>query len=70
MLKRGLRMLVRFYQMAISPYLPGACRFVPTCSEYALEALERYGAAKAMYLIFRRVLRCHPWGGKGYDPVP
>ena len=62
--------LIRFYQLAISPYLPGACRYLPTCSQYGLDALARHGFAKGLYLTFRRILRCHPWGGGGYDPVP
>jgi uncharacterized protein len=67
---RVLKALVRGYQMAVSPYLPRACRFVPTCSQYALEALDRYGAAKGLYLAVRRILRCHPFHKGGYDPVP
>lgn len=67
----GLLMaLVRGYQVAISPLLPAACRYVPTCSSYALEALQRYGAAKGSWLAFRRILRCHPLHSGGYDPVP
>lgn len=62
--------LVRFYRAAISPWTPAACRYVPTCSAYAVEALERHGAARGFWLAVRRVGRCHPWGGQGYDPVP
>ncbi|WP_083377643.1 membrane protein insertion efficiency factor YidD [Millionella massiliensis] len=62
--------LIRFYQAAISPLLPNACRFTPTCSQYALEAFCKYGPFKGFYLTVRRLLRCHPWGGSGYDPVP
>ena len=62
--------LIRFYQLAVSPLLPGACRFTPTCSQYALEAFRKYGPVKGLYLTVRRLLRCHPWGGSGYDPVP
>ena len=62
--------LIRFYQLAISPYLPNTCRYQPTCSQYGLEALARHGLAKGLYLTFRRVFRCHPWGRGGYDPVP
>jgi putative membrane protein insertion efficiency factor len=62
--------LVRGYQIAISPLLPSACRYVPTCSSYALEALQRHGAAKGSWLAFRRILRCHPLHAGGYDPVP
>ncbi|MGN0092657.1 MAG: membrane protein insertion efficiency factor YidD [Alistipes sp.] len=62
--------LVRFYQICISPLTPPACRFTPTCSQYALEALRRYGALKGSWLAIKRIARCHPWGGSGYDPVP
>lgn len=65
-----LVMLIRFYQVAISPFTPAACRFYPTCSSYGLEALRRHGPIKGMYLTVRRILRCNPWGGSGYDPVP
>ncbi|MBN1844908.1 MAG: membrane protein insertion efficiency factor YidD [Sedimentisphaerales bacterium] len=61
---------VRLYQLAVSPYLPNACRYVPTCSGYALEALERHGFWKGAYLAIRRLLRCHPGRRGGYDPVP
>lgn len=61
---------IRFYQRYISPMLPPACRFTPTCSQYAIEAIEKYGIFKGLYLAIRRILRCHPWGGSGYDPVP
>jgi putative membrane protein insertion efficiency factor len=61
---------IRFYQKGISPLLPRSCRFYPTCSEYALEALERFGAFKGLYLALRRLLRCHPFQRGGYDPVP
>ena len=59
-----------FYREAISPYLPHVCRYRPSCSIYALEALERHGVLKGFYLAARRILRCHPWGRWGYDPVP
>jgi uncharacterized protein len=62
--------LIGFYQRAISPLLPPACRYQPSCSAYAKEAIARYGAAKGGYLAARRILRCHPFGGHGYDPVP
>ena len=62
--------LVRFYQVCISPLKPPSCRFIPTCSQYALEALRKYGPFKGSWLALRRILRCHPWGGSGYDPVP
>ena len=66
----GVKGVVRFYQLAISPYLPASCRYLPTCSDYALEALGRYGLIKGVYLTGRRLLRCHPWCRGGYDPVP
>ena len=62
--------LVRFYQVCISPLKPPTCRFTPTCSAYALEAFRKHGPFKGLYLTVRRLLRCHPWGGSGYDPVP
>ena len=62
--------LVRFYQVCISPLKPASCRFTPTCSQYALEALRKYGPFKGSWLALRRILRCHPGGGSGYDPVP
>ena len=61
---------IRFYQKSISPLTPPSCRFTPTCSQYAIEALRKHGPFKGMYLAVRRILRCHPWGGSGYDPVP
>lgn len=63
-------LLVRFYQVAISPLKPPTCRFSPTCSTYALEALKKYGLLKGGRLALSRIMRCHPWGGSGYDPVP
>lgn len=65
-----LRGVVRGYQYLISPWLPSSCRYQPTCSEYALEALSRHGALYGSWLTLRRLLRCHPWGGHGIDPVP
>lgn len=61
---------VYFYKYCISPLKPPSCRFTPTCSEYAVQALKKYGLVKGLYLAVRRILRCHPWGGSGYDPVP
>ena len=61
---------IRFYQRYISPLSPPACRFTPTCSQYALEAFRKYGPLKGFWLSLKRILRCHPWGGSGYDPVP
>ena len=60
--------LVRFYQLAISPHFPSSCRFRPTCSQYAILALQRYGAVRGTILAVWRILRCNPWGGHGYDP--
>lgn len=62
--------LVRLYQRCISPLTPPSCRFTPTCSQYALEALRKYGPIKGLWLTLKRLSRCHPWGGSGYDPVP
>ncbi|MCH5233962.1 MAG: membrane protein insertion efficiency factor YidD [Muribaculaceae bacterium] len=62
--------LVKFYQYAISPHFPAACRYTPTCSAYAVEALKKHGAIKGSWLAMKRIARCHPWGGSGYDPVP
>ena len=61
---------IRFYQHCISPLTPPSCRFTPTCSEYARQAIAKYGPIKGLWLATRRILRCHPWGGSGYDPVP
>ncbi|MFD1144168.1 membrane protein insertion efficiency factor YidD [Larkinella insperata] len=61
---------VRLYQGAISPYLPNACRYTPTCSQYMIEAIQKYGPVEGGKLGLKRISRCHPWGGSGYDPVP
>lgn len=61
---------IRFYQLGISPLFPPSCRFTPTCSQYAIEAIRRHGPFKGLWLALRRLSRCHPWGGSGYDPVP
>jgi putative membrane protein insertion efficiency factor len=61
---------IQLYRMAISPALPPACRYFPTCSEYCLEAIERHGILGGLWLGLRRLSRCHPWGPAGYDPVP
>lgn len=62
--------LIKFYQKCISPLTPASCRYTPTCSQYALEAVRKYGALKGGWLALKRILRCNPWGGSGYDPVP
>ena len=62
--------LVKLYRLAISPWLGMNCRFQPTCSEYAIEALQKHGVFKGSWLAAKRIGRCHPWGGSGYDPVP
>ena len=67
---RLLRYGVLAYRYGISPVLPAHCRYLPTCSDYALEALGRFGAIRGGFLALRRLMRCHPWGGSGYDPVP
>lgn len=70
-MKRLLLALIRFYRRHISPYTPSACRFTPTCSQYAYEAIQKYGAMKGGWLALRRLLRCHPfYKGSPYDPVP
>ena len=73
MRKVAIRILVfwvRAYQYLISPYTPSSCRFVPTCSEYAVEALKKHGPLKGTVLAAKRIARCHPWGESGHDPVP
>ena len=70
MVARVFLILIRGYQLGISPMLPAACRYTPTCSAYAAEAIARFGAARGGWLAVRRLLRCHPWGGSGFDPVP
>lgn len=61
---------IRIYQRLISPLFPPCCRYTPTCSQYAVEALRKHGPLRGLWLATRRILRCHPWGGSGYDPVP
>ncbi len=69
-LSRALIAPIRLYRAAISPLLPASCRFSPTCSAYAIEAIERHGALRGVWLGTKRICRCHPWGGSGFDPVP
>lgn len=69
-MKQVFIFFIRFYQKAISPMLGANCRYTPTCSQYAVEALKKYGALKGGWLAIKRILSCHPWGGHGYDPVP
>jgi uncharacterized protein len=70
MLSAALSGLIRAYQLGISPYLPQSCRYTPTCSAYAQEAISKHGPWKGSWLALRRIGRCHPLGGSGYDPVP
>jgi putative membrane protein insertion efficiency factor len=69
-MRRLIAGAIRAYQVAISPMLPSSCRFTPSCSQYALEAVTRHGATRGSWLAARRLLRCHPFGGFGFDPVP
>lgn len=62
--------LVRIYQWVLSPLLPSSCRYTPTCSQYTVQALQKYGPFKGGWLALKRIGRCHPWGGHGHDPVP
>ncbi len=65
-----LRIVIRFYQLTFSAFVGRNCRFAPTCSEYASEAIATHGAIRGSWLALKRLFRCHPWGGSGYDPVP
>ncbi len=69
-MKRPLLWFIRGYQRTVSPLLPASCRYEPTCSHYAYEAIERYGAARGSWIALKRLARCTPWGGHGWDPVP
>lgn len=69
-MKLLLLALIRFYRYAISPFLGHRCRFFPSCSEYTIEAVEKYGALKGAHLGLKRLSRCHPWNTGGFDPVP
>jgi len=70
MLKKFALLLIKFYRRGISPYTPPCCRYVPTCSQYALEAIEKYGVVKGGWMAIKRILRCNPLHRGGYDPVP
>lgn len=63
-------LLIKIYQWVISPFLPNACRFTPTCSQYGIEAFSKHGPIKGFWLTIKRISKCHPWGGHGHDPVP
>ena len=65
-----LILLIRIYQVTLSPFIGNSCRYTPTCSNYGIEAIQKYGAFKGGWLTFKRILSCNPWGGSGYDPVP
>ena len=65
-----LILLIRIYQVTLSPFIGGHCRYTPTCSNYGIEAIKKYGAIKGGWLTIKRILSCNPWGGSGYDPVP
>ena len=70
LLSKIMLALLWFYRHCISPLTPAACRYTPTCSQYAVEAIKKYGPFKGGWLALKRILRCNPWGGSGYDPVP
>ena len=70
MIARLLILIARFWQIGPSRILPPRCRYAPSCSQYAIEAVRKYGAVKGSWLATKRLMRCHPWGGSGYDPVP
>ena len=65
-----LILFIRIYQVTLSPFIGRNCRYTPTCSNYGIEAIRKYGAIKGGWLTFKRILSCNPWGGSGYDPVP
>lgn len=74
MLKKGLKtvviLLIKIYQKAVSPWTPATCRYNPTCSSYSIDAFQKHGLWKGLFLTVKRIGSCHPWGGSGYDPVP
>ena len=65
-----LILLIRIYQVTLSPFIGRSCRYTPTCSNYGIEAIQKHGAIKGGWLTIKRILSCNPWGGSGYDPVP
>jgi putative membrane protein insertion efficiency factor len=69
-LQKAVLLFIRFYQLALSPHFPAACRYAPSCSAYTYEAVRKHGAFRGVYLGFKRILRCHPFHSGGYDPVP
>ena len=70
LIKKVFIVLIQIYQKVISPWTPSSCRYTPTCSKYAVDALKKYGLRKGALLALKRIGSCHPWGGDGYDPVP
>ncbi len=62
--------IIKIYQLMVSPFLMNSCRFSPTCSQYGIDAFKKHGVLKGFMLTFKRIIKCHPWGGSGYDPVP
>ena len=70
MLVSVLKKMIKVYQWAVSPWLGNRCRYVPSCSEYTMQALDQYGIIRGLWLGMKRIARCHPWGGEGHDPVP
>jgi putative membrane protein insertion efficiency factor len=69
-MKRLVLIAISLYQGALSPFIPSSCRYIPSCSNYSWEAVDRYGTLRGMWLGLKRLARCHPWGGQGFDPVP
>ena len=69
-MKRTILLSISLYQAGISPFIPSSCRYTPSCSRYSQQAVEQYGAMKGVWMGVKRLARCHPWGGQGYDPVP
>tara|TARA_B100000497_G_C7666283_1_gene401746 strand:- start:469 stop:690 length:222 start_codon:yes stop_codon:yes gene_type:complete len=65
-----IKLLIVFYMKSISPLLPRSCRYSPTCSQYSLDVINKFGLLKGLKLSFKRILSCHPWGGHGHDPIP